>query len=223
MWISNSSIGRKVVMSITGLALILFLTFHLSMNLVALFSGNAYNAICGFLGANWYALVGTVGLAALAVVHIIYALWLTWQNRAARGTDRYAVTDRPKSVEWASQNMFVLGIVIVLGLLLHLFNFWYNMMFAELIGNPLLGGLDATDGYGYIQQTFSCWLYVALYVVWLVALWFHLSHGFWSAMHTLGWNNQIWMKRWEVIGKIYTTLLILGFIIVVLVFYFESF
>ena len=215
--------GRKVVMSITGLALILFLTFHLSMNLVALFSGNAYNAICGFLGANWYALVGTVGLAALAVVHIIYALWLTWQNRAARGTDRYAVTDRPKSVEWASQNMFVLGIVIVLGLLLHLFNFWYNMMFAELIGNPLLGGLDATDGYGYIQQTFSCWLYVALYVVWLVALWFHLSHGFWSAMHTLGWNNQIWMKRWEVIGKIYTTLLILGFIIVVLVFYFESF
>ncbi|EPT33050.1 succinate dehydrogenase cytochrome b subunit [Phocaeicola abscessus] len=223
MWLSNSSIGRKVVMSITGLALILFLTFHLSMNLVALFSGNAYNAICGFLGANWYALVGTVGLAALAVVHIIYALWLTWQNRAARGTDRYAVTDRPKSVEWASQNMFVLGIVIVLGLLLHLFNFWYNMMFAELIGNPLLGGLDATDGYGYIQQTFSCWLYVALYVVWLVALWFHLSHGFWSAMHTLGWNNQIWMKRWEVIGKIYTTLLILGFIIVVLVFYFESF
>ena len=221
MWLSNSSIGRKVVMSITGLALILFLTFHLSMNLVALFSGNAYNAICGFLGANWYALVGTVGLAALAVVHIIYALWLTWQNRAARGTDRYAVTDRPKSVEWASQNMFVLGIVIVLGLLLHLFNFWYNMMFAELIGNPLLGGLDATDGYGYIQQTFSCWLYVALYVVWLVALWFHLSHGFWSAMHTLGWNNQIWMKRWEVIGKIYTTLLILGFIIVVLVFYFE--
>lgn len=223
MWLSNSSIGRKVVMSITGLALILFLTFHLSMNLVALFSGNAYNAICGFLGANWYALVGTVGLAALAVVHIIYALWLTWQNRAARGTDRYAVTDRPKSVEWASQNMFVLGIVIVLGLLLHLFNFWYNMMFAELIDNPLLGGLDATDGYGYIQQTFSCWLYVALYVVWLVALWFHLSHGFWSAMHTLGWNNQIWMKRWEVIGKIYTTLLILGFIIVVLVFYFESF
>ena len=223
MWLSNSSIGRKVVMSITGLALILFLTFHLSMNLVALFSGNAYNAICGFLGANWYALVGTVGLAALAVVHIIYALWLTWQNRAARGTDRYAVTDRPKSVEWASQNMFVLGIVIVLGLLLHLFNFWYNMMFAELIGNPLLGGLDATDGYGYIQQTFSCWLYVALYVVWLVALWFHLSHGFWSAMHTLGWNNQIWMKRWEVIGKLSTTLLILGFIIVVLVFYFESF
>ena len=56
MWLSNSSIGRKVVMSITGLALILFLTFHLSMNLVALFSGNAYNAICGFLGANWYAL-----------------------------------------------------------------------------------------------------------------------------------------------------------------------
>ena len=72
MWLSNSSVGRKVVMSVTGIALVLFLTFHMAMNLVALVSANGYNMVCEFLGANWYALVATVGLAALFIIHIIY-------------------------------------------------------------------------------------------------------------------------------------------------------
>ena len=145
MWLFNSSIGRKVVMSVTGIALILFLTFHMSMNVVALFSGDAYNMICEFLGANWYALVATAGLAGLAVVHIVYAFLLTAQNRRARGGARYEVTARPGKVEWASQNMLVLGIVVVLGLLLHLWNFWYNMMFAEVTGISTV--YDPADGY----------------------------------------------------------------------------
>ena len=91
MWLSNSSVGRKVVMSVTGIALVLFLTFHMAMNLVALVSANGYNMVCEFLGANWYALVATVGLAALFIIHIIYAFWLTMQNRKARGNERYAV------------------------------------------------------------------------------------------------------------------------------------
>ena len=152
-------------MSVTGVALILFLTFHMSMNLVALFSGDAYNAVCEFLGANWYALVATLGLAALAVIHIVYAFLLTMQNRRARGDERYAVTSRPAKVEWASQNMLVLGIIVLLGLLLHLFNFWYNMMFAELTGIavPHL----PSDGFAYIVDTFACPVYVVLYIVWL--------------------------------------------------------
>lgn len=218
MWLFNSSIGRKVVMSVTGIALILFLTFHMCMNMVALFSGDAYNMICEFLGANWYALVATAGLAGLAVLHIVYAFILTAQNRKARGENRYEVTARNSKVEWASQNMLVLGIIVVLGLLLHLFNFWYNMMFAELIHDPWFGGLYATDGYGYIEQTFSNPVYVVLYIVWLVALWFHLTHGFWSALQTLGWNGKTWFCRWKVIGIAYTTLLMLGFLVVVLWF-----
>ena len=216
MWLCNSSIGRKVVMSVTGVALILFLTFHMSMNIAALFSGDAYNMICEFLGANWYALVATLGLAALAVIHILYAFWLTMQNRKARGNERYAVTARPAGVEWASQNMLVLGIIIILGLLLHLFNFWYNMMFAELTGIAVAH--NPADGYAYIQDTFSCPVYVVLYIVWLVALWFHLSHGFWSAMQTFGWNGKTWFCRWKVIGIVYSTLLCLGFLVVVLWF-----
>ena len=216
MWLCNSSIGRKVVMSVTGVALILFLTFHMSMNIVALFSGDAYNMICEFLGANWYALVATAGLAALAVLHIVYAFWLTMQNRKARGNERYAVTTRPQGVEWASQNMLVLGIIIILGLLLHLFNFWYNMMFAELTGIAVAH--HPADGYAYIVDTFSCPVYVVLYIVWLVALWFHLTHGFWSAMQTFGWDGKVWYCRWKVIGIAYSTLLCLGFLVVVLWF-----
>ena len=222
MWLSNSSIGRKVVMSVTGLALILFLTFHMCMNLVALFSAEGYNMICEFLGANWYALVATMGLAALFVIHIIYAFWLTIQNRAARGSERYAVNARPQNVEWASQNMLALGVIVILGLGLHFFNFWYNMQFAEIIGQPELGGLSATDGYGYIQQTFSCPVFFVLYLIWLAALWFHLTHGFWSALHTLGWNNLTWINRWQTISNIYSTIIILGFALVAIVFFVQG-
>ena len=218
MWLINSTIGRKVVMSLTGVALILFLTFHLCMNLVALFSGEAYNKICELLGANWYAVVATIGLAALAVCHIVYAFILTAQNRIARGTERYAVVTRPEKVEWASQNMLVLGIIVFLGLLLHVFNFWYNMMFAEIFG--LMGAYSPSDGFAYIQDTFANPVYVMLYVIWIVAIWFHLSHGFWSAMQTLGVNGKIWFNRWKMIGLIYSTLLMFGFLIVVLAFAF---
>ena len=219
MWLINSSIGRKVVMSVTGVALILFLTFHMCMNVVALFSAEAYNTICALLGANWYAVVATLGLAFLALVHIVFAFLLTAQNRKARGTQRYAVTAKPAKVEWASQNMLVLGIIILLGLVLHLFNFWYNMMFAELFPAIHFDPAPA-DGFGKIVNTFGNPVYVVLYVIWIVAIWFHLSHGFWSAMQTLGVNGKVWFNRWKVIGLIYTTLLMLGFLVVVLAFAF---
>ena len=214
MWLINSSVGRKVVMSLTGIALILFLTFHCAMNIIALFSGEAYNTICELLGANWYAVVATLGLAALAVAHIVFAFILTAQNRKARGTERYAVTDKPAKVEWASQNMLVLGLIVVLGLLLHLFNFWYNMMFAELLEMPTK--LSPTDGFGWIIETFSNPVFVVLYIIWLVAIWFHLTHGFWSAMQTLGVSGKVWFCRWRLIGNIYVTLLALGFLVVIL-------
>ncbi len=218
MWLTNSSIGRKVIMSVTGLALILFLTFHGSMNVVALFSGKAYNTICELLGANWYAVAATLGLAALALLHIVYAFVLTVQNRRARGASRYAVTDKPATVEWTSQNMLVLGIIVCLGMGLHLFNFWYNMMFAELTGIAVAH--NPADGFAYIVDTFSCPVYVVLYIVWLFAIWFHLTHGFWSAMQTLGWNGKTWFCRWRCIGTIYVTLLMLMFLVVVLAFAF---
>ena len=220
MWLFNSSIGRKVVMSVTGIALILFLTFHGCMNIVALFSEEGYNMICEFLGANWYAVVATLGLAALAVLHIVYAFILTAQNRTARGDSRYEVATQVNAgkVEWASKNMLVLGLIICIGLLIHLWNFWYNMMFAELVG--AMPAISPTDGFGWIKETFSNPVFVVIYIVWLAAIWFHLTHGFWSAMQTLGVNGKVWQKRWQCIGMIYVTVLMLMFLVVVLAFAF---
>lgn len=217
MWLLNSTIGRKVIMAVTGICLILFLTFHAAMNAVALFSGEAYNTVCELLGTNWYALAGTLGLAALAVIHIVYAFWLTMQNRAARGTQRYDVTDKPAKVEWASQNMLVLGLIVLIGLVLHLKDFWYNMMFAELVGN--VGAISPTDGFEFMKITFSCPVFAVLYLIWFAAIWFHLSHGFWSALQTLGWNGKTWFCRWRVIGIAYVTLLMLVFAVVVIAFW----
>ena len=187
---------------------------------VALFSEEGYNMICEFLGANWYAVVATMGLAALAVLHIVYAFILTAQNRTARGESRYEVATEVKAgkVEWASKNMLVLGLIICIGLLIHLWNFWYNMMFAELVG--AMPAISPTDGFGWIKETFSNPVFVVLYIVWLAAIWFHLSHGFWSAMQTLGVSGKIWLKRWMCIGNIYVTVLMLMFLVVVLAFAF---
>ena len=217
MWLINSSIGRKVVMSVTGIALILFLTFHASMNIVALISTSGYNMICEFLGSNWYAVAGTIGLAALVALHFIYAFWLTIQNNKARGNNKYNVTSKPAKVEWASQNMLVLGIIVILGMCLHLFNFWWNMMAADL-GISCGNGICDTDGVAQIANTFACPVYTVLYLIWLCALWFHLTHGFWSAFQTLGWNGKVWFKRWRCIGMIYSTIIILMFAVVALSF-----
>lgn len=218
MWLTNSSVGRKVVMSVSGLFLVLFLTFHMAMNLVAVFSEAGYNMVCEFLGANWYAIAGTLVLAAGFVVHIVYAFWLTMQNRKARGNESYAVVEKPKNVEWASQNMLVLGIIIALFFVLHLAQFWYKMQFVELSG---LESINPTpqDGAALIRQTFANPLFAVLYLVWFVAIWFHLTHGFWSALQTLGLSNKIWFERWKCISNIFATVIFLGFALVVVVFY----
>ena len=209
-------------MSVSGIALILFLTFHACMNVVALFSADAYNEICEFLGSNWYAVAGTVALVGLIAIHFIYAVILTLQNRKARGNNRYAVTATPDKVDWNSRNMFVLGVIIVLGLLLHLFNFWYNMMFAEFAngGMAFAGNYSATDGAGLMSYTFKNPVFTVLYILWFAAIWFHLTHGFWSAMQTLGLDGKIWFNRWRVIGNIYVTIVMLCFVAVAIRFAF---
>jgi len=225
MWLKDSSIGRKFIMSITGLFLVLFLLFHGSMNLCLviddIFGTTAYNWICAMLGANWYAIIGTLVLALGVVVHFCYAFYLTIQNRAARGNDRYAIEARQEGVDWASKNMLVLGIIVIGFLVLHLYNFWYKMQWAELTGLHT-SMFDPQDGSAIVKALFTDgWcgiIYCLLYLVWLTALWFHLSHGIWSALHTLGWSNLIWLKRIKVIGIIFATVAAGLFALVVLYF-----
>ena len=202
-FIFNSSIGRKLIMSITGIALVLFLTFHAIMNFFVIISPEVYDFICEFLGANWYALVGTVGLAALVVIHVCYAFWLTLQNYIARGKDRYAVSERAPGVDWSAQNMLVLGIIIVGFLGLHLYNFWYEMQLQEIIGKEPAVGSEIVAG------LFQSPVYCILYMVWFGAVWFHLTHGVWSAIQTLGGSNHIWLPRIKMISNIWATIITL--------------
>lgn len=218
MWLKSSSIGRKLLMSITGACLVLFVTFHVLMNSVAILWPAAYNAICAFLGANWYALVACVGLALLFVVHIVYAFILTMQNRKARGNNRYAVTSTPKSVEWSSKNMLVLGIVVVAFMVVHFIQFWYKMQWQEIIGNHFYttaegAQIPVTAGSLFIQLAFQSWWTPVVYIIGFIALWFHMNHGFWSMFQSAGWNNTTWLPRLKKISCAWTTLVIGLFIV----------
>ena len=205
MWLTNSSVGRKVVMSVTGLFLVLFVTFHALMNAVALISFEAYDAICEVLGANWYAVLGTLILAGGFAIHIIFAFILTFQNRKARGNNRYAVNARPKNVEWASQNMLVLGIIVLGVMVLHLTQFWAKMQLPELMGDHVMNGTF------YLRATFSQLWVLPVYLIWFAALWFHISHGFWSAFQTLGTANDKWITRWQCISKWWASIVFILF------------
>ena len=229
MWLTSSSIGRKFVMALTGCCLVLFLTFHVLMNSVALIWPTAYNQICALLGANWYALIASMGLAALFIIHIIYAIWLTIQNRAARGTDRYAVTARQPQVEWSSKNMLVLGFVVVAFIAVHMIQFWSKMQLVEALHTdianlPQVDGVPAGPALGslFLQAAFKEIWTPIIYVLAFVALWFHMNHGFWSMLHTVGWNNNIWMNRLKTIGCWWTTIVVGLFIIQVGVFSYQA-
>ena len=218
-FLTNSSLGRKLVMSITGCFLVLFIFFHMSMNVVAIINGDAYNMICKFLGANWYALVATVVLAGGVLVHFLYAFWLTLQNRKARGNVRYAKTVKEHGVSWASKNMLVLGIIVILGLVLHLVHFWSKMQLNELLGVHefvLPNGVEVTpvEGDKIIAYTFSKWYNVVLYLVWFAALWFHLTHGVWSMCQTAGLANDTWYPRLKKLSNLVATLIFAGFAVV---------
>lgn len=225
MWLFKSSIGRKFVMAVTGVALVLFVTFHVLMNSVALIWPGAYNQICEFLGANWYALVASMGLAVLFIIHILYAIWLTVQNRAARGTDRYAVTARQPQVEWSSKNMLVLGIVVLAFLGVHLIQFWAKMQLVELVHTPV-DGLPTLDGAPvgpvqgtlFLQLAFACWWTPVVYIIGFIALWFHMTHGFWSMFQTIGWDNNIWLGRLKCIANWWTSIVIALFVAQAVVF-----
>ncbi len=225
MWLTSSSIGRKFVMALTGVCLVLFVTFHVLMNSVAILWPTAYNMICEFLGANWYALVASIGLAALFIIHIFYAVWLTVQNRRARGADRYLVNSRPPQVEWSSKNMLVLGIVILAFLVVHMTQFWAKMQLQELVSHeltvlPEVAGVPASPAMGtlFLQLAFQQWWTPVVYIIGFAALWFHMNHGFWSMFHTIGWDNNIWISRLKTIGCWWTSIVVALFVAQAVVF-----
>lgn len=221
----SSSIGKKLIMSLSGLFLILFLLIHLTINSFLLLDGvfgfeegQMFNAGAHFMGT--FPLIKIIepilGLGFL--IHIVYSLMLTFQNWKARGNDKYSSGNKTVGVEWSSKNMLVLGTALGAFLIVHLLNFWVKIKFT---GDDLLqhvefpyigtGTVTGENAYALVNATFDNILIVICYVIGSVALAFHLSHGFWSAFQTIGWNNQIWMQRLKVIGTIIAWVIGLGF------------
>ena len=209
-----SSITKKLIMSISGLFLIVFLLLHLTINAFSILDtiNGTYGAADGLFakGCEFMALpIVTIMVPVLAFgffVHIAYALILTAGNIKARGgVCRYASGSKGKAESWASKNMFVLGIVVLGLVAFHLNHFWADMRLKEFMGE------HAEDPYLLLNATFQNWWMVAIYIVWFVALGFHLTHGFWSAFQTIGMSNQIWEKRLYFIGYIFVAVIVLGF------------
>ena len=208
-----SSITKKLIMSISGLFLIVFLLLHMTINFFSVidsFTGKygaadgLFQAGCDFMALPFITIMVPV-LAAGFLVHIVYAFILSYGNYKARGTERYAVANKTKAESWAAKNMLVLG-VIVLGIVaFHLTHFWADMQLAEWQGH------HAANPYDLLNATFGNWWMLAIYLVWFAALGLHLCHGFWSAFQSIGLSNKIWEKRLMVIGYVFAAIIVLGF------------
>ncbi len=215
--IFTSSIGKKLIMSISGLFLIIFLLLHLTINFFSVIDSltGKFGAEDGLfaLGCEFMSLpVVTVMVPVLAfgfVIHILYAFILTLSNIKARGGySRYEVASKAQAESWASKNMLVLGIIVLGILAFHLTHFWADMQLKEWTGT------EAENPYYLLTATFGQWYNVVIYIIWFGALWLHLTHGFWSAFQTIGWDNKVWIKRLQVISYIVATLIFLGFAVV---------
>jgi succinate dehydrogenase / fumarate reductase, cytochrome b subunit len=204
----KSSIGKKLLMSLSGLFLVIFLLVHLTVNIFLFFGQEAYNAACEFMENPAIRIIEPI-LAAGFLVHIIYSLILTIQNRMARGNDRYAKVDQSKSSTWVSRNMFILGIMIFCFLAVHLLDFFLPWRTSEIEPDP----------YITVTERFKIWYISLLYIIGFIALGLHLHHAFWSAIQTLGLNNEKWRKRWTVAGDIYAIVVSAGFALITLFFW----
>jgi succinate dehydrogenase / fumarate reductase cytochrome b subunit len=221
-WLSetlNSTLGRKLVMALTGLFLVTFLVVHLSGNFQLLLNdnGESFNAYAKFMTSNPLIKAASYILYAGILIHVIWSILLSAQNKKARPV-RYAVENASKNSTWNSRNMGVLGTIILIFLIIHLRNFWYEMHFGEV---PLdINGNK--DLYLVVSAAFAQPLYVALYVLSMVGLGYHLLHGFASGFQTLGLNHPKYTPFIKKLGTLIAILIPAGFAIIPIIMYFKT-
>lgn len=196
----SSSLGRKVLMALTGLFLIMFLAVHLAGNLQLLKDdgGKSFNLYAEFMGTNPLIQFVSKGNFALIIIHIIWAIMLSIKNRQARGEVGYAIA--PKKSTWSSRNMGILGTIILIFLVIHIRHFYAEAHFGS-IPTQMYDGKEVKDLYGEVVRWFKVDWYVALYVFCMAALGFHLWHGFTSAFQTLGLNHMKYNGVINIVGK----------------------
>ncbi len=201
-----SSIGKKLIMSLSGLFLLVFLALHAGLNACALVSRDLYGTVCAFMDTNPLVQLMVPVLAGGFIVHILFSLFVEFHNLTARPRSmQYAVANKSKATSWASKNMFVLGIIVLGFLAIHLVNFWSKMQLQHWIGG------EGQNAYDLIVNLFSKWQFCVLYLVWFAAIYYHVSHGFWSAFQTIGLTNSLWIPRLQCLAKIYAEVVFLAY------------
>ncbi|MFZ1527777.1 MAG: succinate dehydrogenase cytochrome b subunit [Ferruginibacter sp.] len=211
----TSSIGKKYVMALTGLFLITFLVVHAGLNACIFLNdnGETFNAAAKFMSHNWIMRIVEIGLFAGLILHVIQGLMLWSQNRAARPVD-YAVSKKQENSKWYSRSMGLLGTLLLLFLIMHISHFWVGTKL------ELYGGRETHSLYAEMKEVFSEWYWVALYMVGLVALFWHLFHGFQSAFQSLGLNHKKYFPIINTLGKAYSILIVILFALMPLAFHF---
>lgn len=205
----SSSIGRKLVMGITGLFLISFLIVHCFLNSFVFFdqTGELFNEGAHFMATNWIIRAMEVVLMAGLLLHIIQGARLTFQNQAARPV-KYAYNNGNANSKWYSRSMGLLGTLLLIFLIVHLSNFWVVSRFT---GIPTTDANGHEDLYAVMKETFKNLGIVILYVLSMVSLSYHLLHGFASTFQTFGWNHKKYTPIIKAIGVWFSILIPLIF------------
>ncbi|MDA0196006.1 MAG: succinate dehydrogenase cytochrome b subunit [Bacteroidetes bacterium] len=213
-WLSqalSSSLGKKLLMALTGLFLIFFLTGHLLGNFL-LFKedgGQSFNEYAKFMTTTPAILLLSIVTYACIIFHVIYSIVITIHNRNSRPV-RYAVTNPSANSLWTSRSMGVLGTIVLIFVVIHLKSFWYEMKFGSI---PIVDYSSGSmkDLYRIVNVAFTQLWYVAFYVFSMIILSFHLSHGFKSAFQTLGLSHVKYTPLIKIIGMAYAIIVPLLF------------
>lgn len=216
-----SSIGRKVLMSLTGLFLCSFLVIHLSINLLMLWpdDGLLFNAASNFMGTNIVIRTLEIVLFAGLIAHILQSLMLTLANQKARPV-KYEVSAGNATSKWYSRSMGILGSLILIFLVIHLSDFWFDSRFEhdEMVldsnGNP--------NQFADAVVAFSKLWVVLIYVAGVVSLGYHLLHGFQSAWRSLGIMHKKYTPFLTVLGVVFSVVVTLGFISIPLIIFLKQ-
>ncbi|MEO6177602.1 MAG: succinate dehydrogenase cytochrome b subunit [Flavobacterium circumlabens] len=213
-----NTLTRKIIMCLTGLFLCFFLIIHflgnLQLFLPAEEAQKSFNAYSRFLSGNPFIKIISYGLYACIIAHALDALYITIQNKKSGGAFKHDKRDRAS--KWYTRNMGILGFVILLFLVLHFQNFWYYYKFGSL-------SLDQSgnkDLYTLVVISFQQWWIVLIYVLSMLALFYHLVHGVHSATRTLGLFHPKYVRWIQKTGVLYAVVICLGFALMPIYIYF---
>ena len=215
----TASIGKKMVMGITGLFLIMFLVVHCLLNSLIFLNdgGLAFNVGAHFMATNVLIRTMEVVLILGILIHIFQALRLTLENRKARPV-RYAVTNGQANSKWYSRSMGLLGTLLLIFLIVHMSDFWVTSRFIGIRGVDANGNEDL---YAEMLVTFSDPWIVSFYVFSMISLAYHLIHGFASAFQTLGWNHKRYTPLVKGVGFWFSIIIAVIFSLMPLAIYFK--